>query len=226
VVKDLNLQAIDYPSVSGTIATQIRSNILSGALRPSQPLSESEIAKQLGVSRGPVREALQRLVQEGLLVRIPNRGVFVTDITPEDVAEIYEARQTLEARCGAKVLAADDGVLERTVRELRAIVEEIGPAERSGRWRDVVELDLRFHSCLVAASGNSRIQRAYSTLIAESSLSINQLERWYPSDDSLLQEHQAIVDALAARDEAGFLRALDLHYLQTLTEKSAHGPRS
>jgi DNA-binding GntR family transcriptional regulator len=118
------------------------------------------------------------------------------------------------------VLAAADGVLDRTVRELQAIVDEIGPAERSGRWREVVELDLRFHSTLVAASGNSRIQRAYSTLIAESSLSINRLERWYPSEDSLFQEHQAIVDALAARDAAAFTRALDLHYLQTLTEKS------
>ena|SRR5438067_1797159 len=219
-MKNLNLQAIDYPSVSGTIATQIRNNILGGALQPSQALSESEIAKQLGVSRGPVREALQRLVQEGLLVRIPNRGVFVTDITPEDIAEIYEARQTLEARCGAKVLAADEGILERTVRELQAIVDEIGPVERSGRWREVIELDLRFHSCLVAASGNSRIQRAYSTLIAESSLSINRLERWYPSENSLLQEHQAIVDALAARDGAAFTRALDFHYLQTFTETS------
>ncbi|MEV6872064.1 GntR family transcriptional regulator [Amycolatopsis sp. NPDC051128] len=224
-MKNLNLQAIDYQSVSGTIATQIRNNILGGILQPSQPLSESEIAKQLGVSRGPVREALQRLVQEGLLVRIPNRGVFVTDITPEDIAEIYEARQTLEARCGTKVLAADDGALEGTVRELQAIVDEIGPAERSGRWREVVELDLRFHSTLVAASGNSRIQRAYSTLIAESSLSINRLERWYPSDDSLLAEHQAIVDALVARDQAAFTRALDLHYLQTLTENTGQSRR-
>jgi len=222
-MKNLNLQAIDYQSVSGTIAAQIRNNILDGALQPAQPLSESEIAKQLGVSRGPVREALQRLVQEGLLVRIPNRGVFVTDITSEDIAEIYEARQTLEARCGAKVLSADGDVLDRTVGELQAIVDEIGPAERSGRWREVVELDLRFHSFLVAASGNSRIQRAYSTLIAESSLLINRLERWYPAEDSLFQEHQAIVDALAARDEAAFGRALDLHYLQTLTENTAHG---
>jgi len=75
----------------------------------------------------------------------------------------------------------------------------------------------------VAASGNSRIQRAYSTLIAESSLSINRLERWYPSEDSLLQEHQAIVDALASRDAVAFTRALDLHYLQTLTDNAGHG---
>ncbi|MGC7101319.1 GntR family transcriptional regulator [Amycolatopsis lurida] len=225
-MKDLNLRAIDYPSISSTIAEQIRGNIVDGTLRPSQPLSESEIAKQLGVSRGPVREALQRLVQEGLLVRIPNRGVFVADITQEDVAEIYEARQVLEARCGAKVLAAGNGVLDRTVRELQEIVDKIGPAERSGRWREVVELDLRFHSCLVAASGNSRIQRAYSTLIVESSLSINRLERWYPAEDSLHREHQAIVDALAARDEAAFDQALAFHYLQTLTEKAEQSLRS
>jgi DNA-binding GntR family transcriptional regulator len=220
---ELNLKVIDYPSVSSTIADQIRTSIFNGTLRPAQALSESELAKQLRVSRGPVREALQRLVQERLLVRIPNRGVFVTDITPEDVAEIYEARQILEARCGAKVLNGDGDVLDQTVRELQAIVDKIAPAEKAGHWNEVVELDLGFHSCLVAACGNSRIQRAYSTLIVESSLSINRLERWYPADASLHQEHQDIVDALAARDETAFTRALDVHYLPSFRETDQPG---
>lgn len=210
---DLNLKAIEQPAISTTIADQIRGLIRDGSLRPSQPLSESKIAGQLHVSRGPVREALQLLVQEGLLVRIPNRGVSVADITPEDVAEIYEARETLEIRCGMKILRGDGERLARTVRELREIVAGIGPAEREGRWSDVVELDLRFHTKLVTAAGNSRIERAYSTLIVESSLSINRLGRWYPEDASLHSEHLAIVDALDARDEEGFIAALGTHYL-------------
>jgi DNA-binding GntR family transcriptional regulator len=212
-MSDLNLAAINYPSISTTIADQIRGIIRDGSVQPGQSLSESKIAAQLHVSRGPVREALQRLVQEGLLVRVPNRGVSVAEITPTDVAEIYEARETLEARCGTKVLTGTEELLRRTVEELQAIVDKMGPAERDGQWGEVVELDLSFHTCLVTASNNSRIQRAYSTLIVESSLSINRLERWYPDDASLFQEHQDIVHAIAARDEAAFSRALTFHYL-------------
>jgi DNA-binding GntR family transcriptional regulator len=219
---DLNLTAIDYPSVSTTIADQIRGLIRGGELRPGQPLSESRVAVQLHVSRGPVREAVQLLVQEGLLVRIPNRGVFVTEITPSDVAEIYEARETLEVRCGTKVLSGAAALLGSTVGELQSILEEMGPAEQAGRWGEVVELDLRFHTCLVAASMNSRIKRAYSTLLVESALSINRLERWYPHDASLRQEHQDIIDALAARDQPAFTRALAFHYQASFHETADH----
>lgn len=222
---ELNLTAVDYPSISTTIADQIRAIIRAGSLRPGQPLSESRLAGQLRVSRGPVREALQRLVQEGLVVRVPNRGVFVMDITPDDVAEIYEARQALESRCGTKVLAGEVDGLDQVVRELRAIVDKIGKAEQSRLWSDVVELDLSFHTRLVAASGNSRIQRAYSTLIVESSLCINRLERWYPDDASLFDEHSDIVNALESRDEAAFLDALHVHYLSSYNDTSEPGER-
>ena len=218
VVTDLNLSAIDYPSISTTIAEQIRGIIRSGSLRPAQPLSESKIAAQLNVSRGPVREALQLLVQERLLVRIPNRGVFVADITPEDVAEIYEVRHALEARCGAKLLAGDEGLLRQTVLRLRVIVDRMGTAEQARQWGEVIELDLAFHTTLVDAVGNSRIKRAYSTLMVESSLSINRLERWYPDDASLVDEHLRIIEALAARDEAAFAEALEFHYSSTFGE--------
>ncbi len=211
---DLNLSAIDYPSISTTIADQIRAIIRSGTLRPAQPLSESKIAAQLSVSRGPVREALQLLVQERLLVRIPNRGVFVADITPDDVAEIYELRHALEARCAAKLLA-DEPLLRQTVLRLQVIVDRMGAAETDGQWGEVVELDLAFHTTLVESSGNSRIKRAFSTLMVESSLSINRLERWYPDDASLVQEHQRIVDALDARNETALALALEVHYSAT-----------
>lgn len=179
-------------------------------------MSESKIAEQLEVSRGPVREAFQRLVQEGLLVSVRNRGVFVADITPEDVVEIYEAREALETRCGVKLLQAEEGFRQTIVEQLQEIVDKLSRAERNGKWSKVVELDLSFHTTLVAASNNSRIQRAYSTLVVESSLCINRLKRFYPADGSLMREHQDILDALGAEDEARFLEALRVHYLSTL----------
>jgi DNA-binding GntR family transcriptional regulator len=210
------LKSISAPSTTTVIADQLREVIRSGSLHPAQQLSESKIAEQLEVSRGPVREAIQRLVQEGLLVSVRNRGVFVADITPADVVEIYEAREALETRCGIKVLQADEGFRQTVIQQLQEIVDKLSTAERNGKWSKVIELDLSFHTTLVTASNNSRIQRAYSTLVVESALCINRLKRFFPNDDSLVREHQDILDALVAEDEAGFLGALRNHYQATL----------
>jgi DNA-binding GntR family transcriptional regulator len=220
------LKAISSPSTTTVIADQLRDVIRSGSLRPSQQLSESKIAEQLEVSRGPVREAIQRLVQEGLLVSVRNRGVFVADITTEDVVEIYEARETLETRCGVKLLQAEEGFRRTMVQRLQEIVDKLSTAERNGKWSKVIELDLSFHTTLVEAGNNSRIQRAYSTLVVESSLCINRLKRFYPDDGSLVREHQDILDALVAEDEARFLASLRVHYLSTLGTTTAPDERS
>src|SRR5690606_9619142 len=78
-----------------------------GDFPPGAQLYEADLAKQLGVSRGPLREGLQRLTQEGLLVSIRNRGLFVVDLTPEHVRDMYLAREAIE-RCAAAVLLRGD----------------------------------------------------------------------------------------------------------------------
>jgi DNA-binding GntR family transcriptional regulator len=121
-----------------------------------------KIAAQRSVSRGPVREALQLLVQERLLVRIPNRGVFVADITSEDVADL-RAAASHEARCGARFLA-DEPLLRRTVLLLRVIVDRMGAAEQDRQWGEVIELDLAFRTTLVDVA--DRDQTAFAEALA------------------------------------------------------------
>src|SRR5687767_6452260 len=78
------------------IADKLREGIIDGVFSPGDQINEAQVAAQLAVSRGPVREALHRLVQEGLLLSRPNRGVFVQELTVRDVAEIYESREVIE----------------------------------------------------------------------------------------------------------------------------------
>ncbi|MEO6492457.1 MAG: GntR family transcriptional regulator, partial [Ilumatobacteraceae bacterium] len=78
------------------IADQIRDRIIDGSYTPGEQINEANVAAELGISRGPVREALQRLNQEGLLISYRNRGVFVVELSVDDVAEIYEARAAIE----------------------------------------------------------------------------------------------------------------------------------
>jgi DNA-binding GntR family transcriptional regulator len=90
------LEPLRRDSIPDRIATQLRSGIVTGRLPPGQALREVEIARQLGVSRRPVREAFQRLIQEGLLEAHPARGVFVPQRTADDIADLYLARGAVE----------------------------------------------------------------------------------------------------------------------------------
>ena len=99
------LEPLRRDSTPERIASQLRSGIVSGRLRPGQALREVEVARQLGVSRGPVREAFQRLIQAGLLEAHPARGVFVPQLTAADMADVYLARGAVETTA-ARLLAS------------------------------------------------------------------------------------------------------------------------
>src|SRR4051794_8063646 len=88
------------------IANQLTEAVMDGTLEPGQQLGEVELAGQLGVSRGPLREAMQRLVQQGILRSEPHRGVFVASLTDEDVRDIYLARTAIEVAACRLVLGS------------------------------------------------------------------------------------------------------------------------
>src|SRR5262245_25137287 len=102
------------PIVRSTLATivteRLRELVIAGQYAPGTQLSEMELAEQFGVSRGPVREALVRLVQVGLLERIPNRGVFVPNVGDEDLDDIYLAREAVESAALRVLLRRGDDV--------------------------------------------------------------------------------------------------------------------
>ncbi|BDZ38921.1 hypothetical protein GCM10025863_15350 [Microbacterium suwonense] len=113
------------------IAIELRKAIFSGALAVGAQLGEVEIAAQLGVSRSPLREAAQRLVQEGILVAIPGRGMSVAVIEGDQIADVYEMRLAIEAQAARRIASRNDpAVLER----ITAAFEELVAASE-GRTR-------------------------------------------------------------------------------------------
>ena len=91
-----SLEPVVQESTPALIARSLRRAISSGEFPPGTQLGEAALARQLGVSRGPLREAMQRLTQEGLLVSHRNRGLFVPDLTPEAVSDMYLLRRAIE----------------------------------------------------------------------------------------------------------------------------------
>src|SRR5919112_4285185 len=98
------LFALEGRPTAQLIADQLREQIVQGIFRPGEQINESVLAGQLHSSRGPVREALQRLAQEGLLVSHRNRGVFVLELTVDDIREIYAVREAVESTAAEALL--------------------------------------------------------------------------------------------------------------------------
>lgn len=195
-------------ATASIIADQVRELITDGTFPPGSQVTELALANALGLSRGPVREALQRLVQEGLLRSERNRGIFVATLTAEDIEDIYRTRTAIEICAMEIVMKSNSGeYLERASAELDELEEAIAQAE----YGRVSELDLQFHVDLIAESGSKRLARAFSTLISETQMCLRALEFNYASEEYLGSIHRRMLDAIRDQDLVEARRAIDDH---------------
>lgn len=202
------LEPVPRQSTAAIIAERLRDAITRGAFRPGAQLGEVDLAAQLGVSRGPLREAMQRLVQEGLLRSERHRGLFVVELGIEDVHDIYAARLAVEQAAARMIMAGDRAAaVEALDAAQRALVE----AAASGDSLRLADADQEFHAVLVRASGSPRLHRMAQTLLAETRMCLVALQATRPVPDQLVQEHQDLLDAVAAGDGEGLAALLAAH---------------
>ncbi len=202
------LEPVNRETTPGFIAAQIRGRIMDGTFPPGTQLGEVQLAGRLNVSRGPVREALQRLVQEGLLATRRNRGVFVASLDAEDVADVYLARRAIEREAVTiLVRRADDATFAR----LDELIEDMHSAADRRAWEDLADADLNFHGSLVRSSNSKRLQRMFSTLLIETRMCLARLETAYPVHKRLVQEHRNLLGAMRQGDERTALALIDAH---------------
>ena len=201
------LEPLQLQSTPEMIADRLRSEILDGRFSPDTQLSEVEISRQLKVSRGPIREGMQRLIQEGLLRAERNRGVFVVQLNADDIRDVYLARAAVE-RAAASIVAEHQPA--GALATLQQIVDALS-ASVGGAWGDLISHDLSFHQALVDAAGSRRLSRMFSTLSAETRLCLMRLEPFYEHPAEVVAEHQAIVDALKAGDVQSVTGLIQAH---------------
>ncbi|MGW7680342.1 GntR family transcriptional regulator [Kribbella sp. NPDC054772] len=139
----------------------LRQAIVDGDLGPNERVVESEIARQLGVSQAPVREAVKQLAREGLLVHIPRRGNFVVEISQEDVEYARQVREPLE-RLAAQLAATR--MSEQDLRELDDLVEQLHKAAKSGDLSMFRDVDIAFHTQVIQLAGNPFLTRMWEVL--------------------------------------------------------------
>lgn len=181
-------------SLADEVADLLREKILNGEFTPGIRLVEAEIARQLGISRGPVREALATLKAEGLTRETRGRGSYVRVLSPEDVNEIYDMRATLETGAIRLVLERGDiGALEQLERALGGMKVAALANDRSL----FVESDLYFHEELCRVSENTRLLEAWQSQVALLR-ALFRLEIHELIDDpmSLYEDHARIVTSM------------------------------
>ena len=215
------LLALEGRPTAQVIADHLREQIVQGSIRPGQQINESLLANQLNTSRGPLREALQRLCQEGILISRRNYGVFVKEVETHDLREIYAVRESIECAAANRLLDSSPKQIKDTCEVLKEIVGEMAKQVAGSDWQTMAGLDMQFHSALVAGMGNSRFIRIYKTLAAESRMCIFDLEVFYPRMDVLVQEHQNILDLLKAGDRHGLLMAIKRHMQKAVEDLTA-----
>ena len=208
MVTSRSLQPLERESTPSIIARKLRAAISTGELAPGAQLGEVDLARELGVSRGPLREAMQRLTQEGLLVSIRNRGLFVVELSPSDVRDIYVARSAVERAAAAEILRDQPA---RAATRLTSVVRKMARARERGDGGRLGDADLEFHEVLVDLARSPRLSRMHQTLLTETRMCIAALQVTYAASDDRVGEHQAIADALRDGDGALVDRLLVEH---------------
>jgi DNA-binding GntR family transcriptional regulator len=181
------------------VADRIREEILSGGFGQGDRLVEAGIAQQLGVSRGPVREAFKLLRAEGLVKEEPHHGTFVVRLTSTDVRDIYDLRAALEARA-AKQLA--ERARSADLRTMRRLLQRLLEAAENGDVTVVSQADLAFHEGVCHLTGNRRLHEVFMRHVPVLKNLMKLDEYIYRSLDDVAVEHEPLMAALEGGDPA------------------------
>jgi DNA-binding GntR family transcriptional regulator len=206
-------ELIPRRSLHDELTQRIRSIIASGELAPGQKIPERELCEQFGVSRTPLREALKVLASEGIVTLRPNRGAMVRPLTAEELDEVFPVMGALEALSGEiACLHITDAEVEAIRRTHLAMVEHW----RRGELQDYFRLNQRIHEAILEATRNETLKSIYrglsGRLLSARYIANMSPERWARA----VEEHEAILQALAARDGARLAEILKSHLANKL----------
>jgi len=201
------------PTLRAHVVQMLSDGILSGKYKPGDRLNESQIARELNISRIPVREALSQLQEQGLVQNRERRGMFVTNISAQEVQQISSLRLILEAEALRLAKARMNPVTQAELEGLVAQMESL-----DGDLLDAAALDLKFHRALWRASGNPFLERTLYGLIvplfAHKTLEhvSHDVRRWRVS------HHRVLLDVVTGRSNDDLQTVLLTHLRMSHTE--------
>lgn len=195
------------------VTQAIRLKLLSGQLRPGERIVEQEMAEDLGVSRGPVREALRQIEQEGLVEYTSHVGCFVKEFNARDVYEVYLLRANLEI---LSVKMCDGKFSEQTIAKMEQIVQRMATIEQLEQFDEVIENDNQFHACIIKECGLKRLYTLWSSMDSGNTIvfyrGAGKNEYVVHNQEKI---HRRVLDAVKTGDVQVICKTLIDHYMET-----------
>lgn len=197
-------------ALSDDVASRLRAAILSGAFAPGERLREEQMARALGVSRGPVREALAELERQGLVVINRNRGAVVAQLSRDDLEELYTLRLAIEELAIRRAAGAADPV---SIAEMQTVIEAMQDAiDRGITEQEAAEFDLGFHDLIYDAANHRRLKDTWTNMRPQIHvLLLNRNVADVDFREMLVSGHQDLLDCISRSDPDGAAEHLQEH---------------
>jgi len=196
-------EVLIYRTIPEQVTNRLRHEILSGKLQPGQPLREQEISTRFEVSRGPIREALRQLTQQGLLVSEPNKGVRVAQYLSESVRPLtVELRRKIESFVLDSIF---EQITETNIESWARILTDIKAACETGDVAALVDHDLRFHQAIIQSHDDKDLFALWQPIALRILMQYNR----FPDLMDSYHEHKTILDAIRSSDKAAAIAALE-----------------
>ena len=186
----------------------LRDSILTGGLPPGTRLLEIDLAKELGISRGTLREALRMLENEGLVESFPGRGSYVARLSERDIREVYSLRSLLEKEA---VRLAIDNVTQDDIRQLQETLDRMIAAADRGDAAQVNQYDLQFHQTIWALAEHQRLQEVLEGILSQVRMYLTVNTQLYEDLATGIADHVQIMEAIRSRDRELAARNMGKH---------------
>ena len=198
-----------YPTLVESVAESIRNSILTGRFAPTERLVETDLARELNVSRGPIREALALLAKDGIVIHVPRRGKFVQGFTPRLIDELYSLRRVLEPYAVRLVIEKLD---DRGKESLKAALAEIINAAAGTDAQVLARSDVSFHDLLYTLADHDLLQRAWLENIAgRLRILLNVTTRSLTPMSDAERQHRDLLAPILARDKVTARKRIEVH---------------
>jgi len=194
--------------LSQTIVEVIRTAIVTCRLAPGAPLNQVDLARELATSRGPVREALRQLEEEGLVVHVPYKGTFVARLTRRDVEEVCSLRSVLERFAARRVV---ERATDAEIASLGRLVEQMEAAVAHGDWDERDSLDLSFHTRICELADHRLLLQAWDRSALQLRRALTLRNRVGDDAPRLVSMHRELYEAIRDRDLARIDAAYEHH---------------
>jgi DNA-binding GntR family transcriptional regulator len=175
----------------------LRNLIVTGRLKPGERIVESRVARELGVSQAPVREALALLERQGLVVKIQNRGNFVSRLHARELRELFTLRAVLDAFSAR--LAAEKAT-PTDIARLRGLLTRMRTAEKTGDMAKLTDAHLQLHEAIYRLSGHDLLREIFALIYPRMALALAFAENLFSAEAHETDCHVPLIDALTAND--------------------------